>query len=64
MDGLAPFPALVLVGGTSALSALLVLLATEPRVLDRLRRLGAQVRTTLAGRRLEPAVAGQKGGQA
>lgn len=54
VDGLAPFPALLLVGGTSALSALLVLLSLEPTVRARARRIGAHARAALRGRRLAP----------
>ena len=60
VDGLAPFPALLLVGGVSALSALLVLLSLEPPVREWLRRLGAQGRAALRGRRLAPVASGRK----
>ena len=61
VDGLAPFPALLLVGGVSALNALLVLLSFEPPVREWLGRLGAQGRAALRGRRLAPAVVGSEG---
>jgi teichuronic acid exporter len=52
VEGLAPFPALLLVGCTSALSALLVLLSLEPTVRTQMRQLGAHGRAALRGRRL------------
>ena len=42
VDGLAPVPALLLVGATSALSALLVLLSLEPVVRAQTRRVGGR----------------------
>jgi hypothetical protein len=52
VDGLAPIPALIAVGGAAAAAALAVLLALEPPVRRRLASLRAEAVAGLRGRAL------------